>query len=118
MDLCTRCAVSHYAQLQRRRWTTRLTCLSYLFEDSKGFIWISTDMGVSRFDGYEFNTFTVFDGLPSNDVWGVVEDQKGRMWLSTFNEMTYIKDNKVMKNPSTDSLRDMKIIKAGLNLFF
>jgi len=77
----------------------------HTFEDSKGFIWISTDMGVSRFDGYEFKTFTVLDGLPSNDVWGVAEDEKGRMWLSSFNGTVYIKEDKVTEFPLPDSLK-------------
>jgi ligand-binding sensor domain-containing protein len=32
--------------------------VNYLMQDSKGFIWIATDKGVSRFDGQHFKNFT------------------------------------------------------------
>ncbi|MEM1320864.1 MAG: two-component regulator propeller domain-containing protein [Bacteroidota bacterium] len=77
----------------------------YTMEDSEGFIWVCTDMGVSKFDGYQFKTFTVEDGLPSNEIWRIQEDEQGRMWLSTFNELVYIKDDKVETFPLPDSIR-------------
>ncbi len=30
-------------------------------QDSSGFIWVSTDVGLSYFDGYEFHTLTTKD---------------------------------------------------------
>ncbi len=55
------------------------------FQDSKGFIWFTTESGVSRFDGYNFKNFTVTDGLSDNEVFGAFEDSKGRIWFRTFN---------------------------------
>ncbi len=66
-----------------------------ILQDKHGFIWISTDQGIARFDGYEFTHFTVDDGLPSNDIWNIAEDEEGRIWLGTFNEMVYIKDEQI-----------------------
>ncbi|MDA3779749.1 MAG: hypothetical protein PF487_05970, partial [Bacteroidales bacterium] len=40
----------------------------HVFQDSKGYIWFATNMGVSRFDGYEFKNFDVQDGLVDNTV--------------------------------------------------
>ncbi|MBK8415562.1 MAG: hypothetical protein IPL22_14375 [Bacteroidetes bacterium] len=37
------------------------------FQDSKGYIWIATSEGVSRFDGTTFANFTRKEGLPDND---------------------------------------------------
>jgi len=61
-----------------------------VIEDAKGFIWIATDQGVAKYDGYSFKYFTAKDGLPSDDVFNITEDGKGRIWLSTFNEIGYI----------------------------
>src|SRR4051794_29558681 len=36
----------------------------YTLQDSKGYIWVATDAGVSRFDGKIFETFSIDDGLP------------------------------------------------------
>ncbi len=55
-----------------------------VFEDSKGYIWIASDMGVSRFDGYDFTVYTTTDGLTDNTVFSFFEDPKGRIWFYTF----------------------------------
>ena len=31
--------------------------INYLFQDSRGFIWIGTSYGLNRYDGYRFRTF-------------------------------------------------------------
>ena len=75
-----------------------------VLEDKKGYIWIATDKGLARFNGYTFQNFTIQDGLPSNDVWGIQQDKKGRLWLSTFNHITYYEDNQFHTLPLKDSL--------------
>lgn len=54
------------------------------FQDSKGYIWVCSDMGIARFNGYNFETFTTKEGLPYNDIWDFSEDSKGRIWLHTY----------------------------------
>ena len=53
-------------------------------QDSRGYIWVYTDRGIARFDGYKFEAFTTKDGLIYNDIWGMKEDSKGRIWLSSY----------------------------------
>jgi len=79
-------------------------------EDDKGFIWIVTDKGIAKFDGYTFQNFTIQDGLPSNDVWGIKKDNAGRLWLSTFNKLTYIQNNQI----HTIALQDTSLFKAPM----
>jgi ligand-binding sensor domain-containing protein len=55
-----------------------------VLQDSKGFMWFSTDAGVSRFDGYHFENFTAENGLADNTVFGMYEDRKGRIWFRSF----------------------------------
>jgi ligand-binding sensor domain-containing protein len=55
-----------------------------IFQDSKGYIWIATDAGVSRYDGYTFTNYTTREGLSDNTVFGFYEDRKGRIWFRTF----------------------------------
>ncbi len=45
-------------------------------QDSKGFIWLRTHGGVSRFDGFTFTNYTVSNGLASNNLKGMMEDDK------------------------------------------
>jgi len=53
-------------------------------QDSRGYIWVYTDRGIARFDGYKFEAFTTKDGLIYNDIWGIKEDRKGRIWLESY----------------------------------
>lgn len=65
-------------------------------QDDEGYIWVYTDKGVAKFDGYKFKTFSVQDGLPINDIWGMTKDTKGRLWLHGFStNLTYIQNDSV-----------------------
>jgi hypothetical protein len=37
-------------------------------QDLRGFLWFCTVDGISRFDGYGFTNFTIYDGLPDRHV--------------------------------------------------
>lgn len=57
-----------------------------IVEDDNGFLWISTDNGISRFDGKYFYNYTVKNGLPSNDVLQVIKEKNGTVWANCYNE--------------------------------
>lgn len=58
-------------------------------QDREGYIWIFTEDGISKFDGYTFKNF--YEGLPRYDVWDLKEDSKGRLWVHTVhNRLVYI----------------------------
>lgn len=54
-----------------------------VIQDKKGNMWMGTDRGLVKFDGYEFRTFTTRDGLTDNTVFKLYEDVKGRIWMVT-----------------------------------
>ena len=56
----------------------------FVTQDSKGYLWIATDAGVVKYDGYQFKTYTTADGLPDNTVFKIHEDKYGRVWFSTY----------------------------------
>ena len=56
----------------------------HIIQDSKGYLWVATNMGVSRFDGSEFVNFDKEDGLPENTIFEVYEDVTGRVWFVGF----------------------------------
>lgn len=54
--------------------------------DSKGFLWVGTEEGLSRFDGEEFVNYNrSSDGgnLSGNIISEIVEDEEGWLWLAT-----------------------------------
>lgn len=53
-----------------------------IFQDSRGYLWFSTAEGVSRFDGYTFQTYDTADGLPHSVINYVREDPRGRVWVA------------------------------------
>ncbi|MBT7915742.1 SpoIIE family protein phosphatase, partial [Candidatus Bathyarchaeota archaeon] len=65
-----------------------------IYEDRGRDVWIGTGtwvgdssiagMGVRRFVGEEWTTYTTADGLPSNGVMSVLEDRKGNIWVGTW----------------------------------
>jgi len=63
----------------------KVTCIS---EDSRGFIWVGTHSGgINKFDlkDEKFIRYTTKDGLPNDVVFGILEDKKGMLWISTLN---------------------------------
>ena len=54
------------------------------FLDKSGNMWFTTlTEGVFKYDGMSFTNFTINDGLCSNSVNSVIEDNKGLLWFAT-----------------------------------
>ncbi len=63
--------------------SSKITCI---MEDSKGFIWIGTHSGgIDKFDRIKktFQNYSTGNGLPNDVVFGIQEDKKGNLWIST-----------------------------------
>ncbi len=53
----------------------------YTHQDKKGYLWLGTEAGVSRFDGVNFINYNTENGLASNGVKVILEDKNGNIWL-------------------------------------
>ena len=61
--------------------------ISALCQDRQGSVWVATDYGLNRFDGYHFQTFLHDDAdstsLQANVVVTMLCDRDGRLWVGT-----------------------------------
>jgi len=55
-----------------------------IFQDSKGFIWIGTFEGLSRYDGYKFTNYTTANGLSHNFV-NFIMETNGKLLIAENN---------------------------------
>lgn len=64
-----------------------------IYTDSRGFVWVCTWYGVSRFDGYEFKNFSTtpadYSPLSHHRFISVSEDADGHLWFTTYNLHVY-----------------------------
>ncbi|MCM1151965.1 MAG: ATP-binding protein [Alistipes senegalensis] len=64
-----------------------------IYTDSRGFVWVCTWYGVSRFDGYTFRNFNAVPGdfspLSHHRFVSVSEDSNGHLWFTTYNLHIY-----------------------------
>ena len=72
-------------------------------QDSKGFLWIATEGGLSRFDGFNFKNFkhNPIDSLslPADNILDIAIDSNDKIWLAyghgfcMFDPITYVTHN-------------------------
>lgn len=64
-----------------------------IYTDSRGFVWLCTWYGVSRFDGYTFRNFNAgaeeLSPLSHHRFVSVSEDANGHLWFTTYNLHLY-----------------------------
>ncbi|MFT6923490.1 MAG: ligand-binding sensor domain-containing protein [Crocinitomicaceae bacterium] len=54
-----------------------------VIQDDHGYLWFSTDKGLSRYNGYEFENFSTADGLTDNVIFNFLKTPDGKIWCTT-----------------------------------
>ena len=64
-----------------------MSTINSILQDSQGYIWLATQAGLNRYDGYTVRQFRRErgneHGLASDYVWAIAEDTQGDLWLAT-----------------------------------
>jgi|HubBroStandDraft_6_1064221.scaffolds.fasta_scaffold01195_5 signal transduction histidine kinase/ligand-binding sensor domain-containing protein/DNA-binding response OmpR family regulator/HPt (histidine-containing phosphotransfer) domain-containing protein len=64
-----------------------MSTINSILQDSRGYIWLATEAGLNRYDGYTVRQFRRErgneHGLASDYVWSIAEDAQGDLWLAT-----------------------------------
>lgn len=76
-----------------------------IIQDHLGYIWLSTDLGVCRYDGYSFVKYTTEDGLADNEIFEIYEDKQHRLWfLSYSGNLSFYLNGKIYNRQNTPAL--------------
>ncbi|MCL6524289.1 MAG: histidine kinase [Thermoflavifilum sp.] len=73
-------------------------------QDKRGFLWIATENGIARFDGFQFRHYGIADGLLDSDILSVLIDSTGTVWALPFQKAPVYYDD------STDSFHPLKTL--------
>lgn len=86
-----------------------------IYQDRKGFIWIGTREGLSRFDGYAFVNYGVRDGLAYSMINDIKEDGQGRLWAATNGGGVALLIDPSLDPPRSDTAPNQKFVSFAIN---
>jgi PAS domain S-box-containing protein len=76
--------------------------VSSFYRDSKGYLWIGTDVGLDKYDGYQIKTYQNIEKQPgtinNNTIECIYEDRKKNLWCGTIDGLN-------LYNPATESFK-------------
>ncbi|MEQ8927858.1 MAG: two-component regulator propeller domain-containing protein [Fulvivirga sp.] len=83
---------------------------THIFEDKDGVIWAaSSGGGLATVKNDAVHIYTTVDGLPSNFIEEVVQDESGRLWVATSDGLCYLKDNKFENTETPEQLKTERL---------
>ena len=67
-----------------------------IIEDKAGNIWFGTSVGLIKYNGEQFTTFSKKEGLPGDDVeiWGLTIDKSGLIWVGSIGGVSHFDGEK------------------------
>lgn len=80
-----------------------------IYQDSRGFLWITSRNGVSCFDGIEFKSYFRKDGLPGNMVNQVTENAEGVIYAVSNDGVSIFDGIKFSFHQLPDKYRNYKV---------
>jgi signal transduction histidine kinase/CheY-like chemotaxis protein/ligand-binding sensor domain-containing protein len=62
-----------------------------MLQDREGFIWVATQNGIFRYDGFRFQPFALDSSLPTHNIQTLHEDASQRLWVGLENAVGFLK---------------------------
>ncbi|MFK7946262.1 MAG: two-component regulator propeller domain-containing protein [Saprospiraceae bacterium] len=92
--------------------------ISVIYEDNKQNLWIGTEgagINLYSYKNQNFDNFTESDGLPNGVINGILEDERGHLWLSTNNGISkFDTDKRIFENYDVrDGLQSNEFIRLS-----
>ena len=88
-----------------KRQVLKQAFVNCFYETSSGYLWIGTRNGLFALkeSDKQFLQYTTENGLPSNVIYGILEDAYGRLWISTNQGLSCL-------NPESGKFRNFTIM--------
>ena len=89
--------------------------VTQVLQDDDNYIWLSTNNGISRFDGYSFENFNINNHLPENDIVSIYKLEDKTIWfLGRLGLLSYFDNNEIhdysFNNKILELLKDYDFI--------
>lgn len=85
-----------------------------IYQDSRLNYWFgSRGHGAFKYDGKKLIQYEKQDGLLDQDIWGIQEDQQGRIYFDTQNGVTQFNNDKIHSFPKIEALSGQWKLEAG-----
>jgi len=69
-----------------------------MIKDNRGFIWLASNGGISRFDGRKFRNYSLTNGYPFHLVTGIIEKKPNVLWVADYaNGLYQLSDHQIKK---------------------
>lgn len=90
-----------------------------IIQDHKGYIWIGTKWGLSKYDGILFKNYFINNGLTDSNIIDIKEGENGDIWALTSNGLSVIRNDEIKYFPAPKGLlfKDDNLVVNGENIW-
>jgi ligand-binding sensor domain-containing protein len=81
--------------------------------DKRGFLWIASESGLSRYDGRTFKNYLTTEGLPDVEVTELMIDSSGTLWALAFRKKPAYYNEKTDRFENSDTDPELNRIEMG-----